>query len=296
MDLSNEKEVTRTSSKNDGALKAVKIVEHIKLPVEDDDERSDHSSSTSSTSEDLISHLSANQGSFAASSCPIDFMDEEGNLPLTNISALLPAVLEEEEEEDDYHIPFSLPAISPIKERSGEEATLSTVGSESIKSRDVLPSKLTSEKQQQRSDSTVGTHHSSDIEGHQGTSDDTCTSHDCPEDHTRMQAVLALKDVIFKQRSTIKRYSRDKRHLSSKYSRCKSKKEEILKENSSMQKRMSKLSDENNALEAEIRKLKEALAKSELGTNKSQAHADGKPSFIYALLQLNEERTDKAEK
>lgn len=244
---------------------------------EQDDERSG-TSSRGSGSNEITFHL--NSGSFAASMSPIDHMDEEGNLPLTDISALLPAVLEEEEEEEEEDlVPFSLPPISPAKKNSIklEEETLSTMGSESIKSQDaLLPIKKSTKTATYASFESQTCAH---LKENQSVAQ---------EDEQRMTALIALKNVIFKQRSTIKRFSKEKKRASAKYVKCKSEKKEILKENASMRRSLKKLSKDKESLELEIRMLKEELTKVELQDSDS-VPVKNKPPFVYTLLQLNDD-------
>jgi hypothetical protein len=248
-----------------------------------DDDQSDTSSCSSSPEELATNPISA--GSFADSVSPIDFIDEDGNLPMTNMPGLLPAVQEEEEEEDeDYLLPFTLP-ISPMKGgvgagglAVGEEDTLSTIGSESARPLEIVDS--------QSFETTLSHSHSS-------TSNSTRTSTKKEKDNEeeRTKAVLIMRGVIFKQRSFIKHAARDKERSTKKYVKCKSENKKLSKENKNLQKELKKLSKHppRESLEQEIELLREELelAKLELGRRRPGAR---KVPFVEMLHKMNDAR------
>jgi hypothetical protein len=177
-------------------------------------------------------------GSFAASTCPIDFIDDNGNLPLTKISSLLPVVEEEEEEEVDNFF-----SDMPEKQLSrGEEETLDTLStheSESTRPTDVLRSSMILE---QESNLVFIDHERSSY-----------------KQEEQMKAMCIMKDVIFKQRSTIKRVVNEKCHVRSKYDRCKTEKRNLQNEHKVVRNKMTKLTRKTQEMEDEIEMLRAKL-------------------------------------
>lgn len=189
-------------------------------------------------------------GSFAAASAsPINCIDEHEDLPFTHIPSLLPVVEEEvEEDEEDINI---LPDIPEKKAMKGDEetfATSSTAGSEFSRPMD-SPSSMTFEHE--------GNLVPSDQQG----------SNPANDEAERMKAMMIMKDVIFQQRWTIKRATKEKERQHVKYSVCKVEKRNLQKENKGMQKEMTKLTRRNEEMEDEIERLRAELdlARMELG-------------------------------
>ena len=213
--------------------------------------------STSSNEEDSEQFHDNRQelGSFAASTCPIDFIDEYGNLPLTNISLLLPVVEEEEEEEENENDEINFfPGIPEKEMPRGEEETLDTLStneSESTRTMDLHSSMLLEQE-----DDLVSSEHQQQVD----------------DKGEQMKAICIMKDVIFQQRATIKRIAKDKLNVRSKYDKCKMEKKNLQKV---MRKKMTKLTRKNQDLEDEIEMLRSKLelAQIELGRRRPVARS-----------------------
>jgi len=225
---------------------AVMVVTSAVCTQEDDD------CSVSSNEQELDQYHDScvELGSFAASASPIDFIDVHGDLPFTNIPSLLPPVVEEEHEEDEEDIIF-LRDIPEKKSVKGEEetlATLSTAGSEYTRPMG-SPSSITFEHEDNLVQSDQQRGPALNDEGEQ------------------MKAMMAMKDVIFEQRTTIKRATKEKGRLHAKYSACKVEKRNLQKENKGVLKEMTKLTRRNEEMEDEIERLRAELdlARMELG-------------------------------
>lgn len=202
-------------------------------------------------------------GSFAASASPIDCIDEHGDLPFTHIPSLLP-VVEEELEEDEEDINF-LPDIPEKKAMKGEEETLatsSTAGSEFSRPMD-SPSSITFE------------HEDDLVQSDQRGSNPNYEAE-------RMKAMMIMKDVIFEQRSTIKRATKEKGLLHVKYSACKVEKRNLQKENKGMQKDMTKLTRRNEEMEEKIERLRAELDLAQMELGRRRPVSDRRRAVVEA--------------
>ena len=215
----------------------------------DDDASSSGSSTEVSSDHDSEPNCPTFKGSFGDSARPIDFIDEEGNLPLTNVSSILPSVIEEDEEDIHECDESLLPTLSPCTQGK-EEATLSTVGTESP------PHTMRLYEREEEGNLYE------------------------EEDGKKMEAILAMKDALFKHRSALKRAERDKKYLRSKCSKYKREKKELLENKARTQKQLRKLKVKSDAMKTEMEKLQEELdlAKMELGRRNPVAAKDRKDS------------------
>jgi hypothetical protein len=237
------------------------------------------SSSASSTANHEYCHHS--MGSFSVSvlsttSSPIDFIDEQGNLPLTQVSSILPAVAEEQEEDDNSEADGALLLqFVPTKDTcrtstsSTENDTLSTAGTgtttvcTTTSSSYRLPeSPLSSNMERIKLES---------IEQHQSrvTSIDSCS---CTNEDQMRAAMLVMKDVIFRQRSAMKKVSKEHASLQKKYEFCKLQNISLSKANQEMNKGMKRTLRKSEALEQQVINLRRELlfAKEEILRLKNQ--------------------------
>lgn len=227
---------------------------------------------------DEFNYSSIAMGSFAISVRPIDLIDEHGNLPLTNVTCILPAVVEEEEDEDDDFLP---PTCTNNK---SEEETLSTTATECTASSrylDTFHSTTNIDHYQGSNDSSrhakdeidqrcisdrhvLETIHSMSTAAdvmetreikHKGKNEDALSK----DDSEQMRAIWVMKDVIFRQRSALKNISKDKVTLQNKYLLCKLQNKNLMKENKQIKNDLKKMKKTNGSLERELEKLRAEL-------------------------------------
>jgi hypothetical protein len=192
-------------------------------------------------------------GSFAVSVSPIDFIDEQGNLPLTKVSSILPAVAEEQNEDDEDDDDADLLQVVGTSSKiyyhetmkGDEDDTLSTV--ESITECTI------------RSIETPRNSTNTSIQQYESTK----TEQELPnvinsidsskDDQTR--AMLIMKDVIFRQRSVIKNITKARETLQKKYDLCKLQNNSLSRANKHIAKEMKSTCKKNDALKQELEKL-----------------------------------------
>jgi hypothetical protein len=212
-------------------------------------------------------------GSFSVSvlgSRPIDFIDEQGNLPLTKVSPILPAVAEEQEEdeEDEKDGDLLIQLTPPTKICHGtkkgdeEDDTLSTAGSftectTNSSSTKLLvvdtPANLT------RNISEIHFDSSTPHEQRKPNDVSSTTANSCQNDVQMKRVILIMKDVIFRQRSVMKNISKEKVTLQKKCDFYKLQNKSLSRANKQMTKEMNRVHKTNEALEQELEKLRTEL-------------------------------------
>mmetsp|Transcript_4146 Transcript_4146/g.7932 ORF Transcript_4146/g.7932 Transcript_4146/m.7932 type:complete len:372 (-) Transcript_4146:156-1271(-) len=217
-------------------------------------------------------------GSFPVSSVgsrPIDFIDEQGNLPLTKVSPILPAVAEDEEEDEEVgedgelHIQLHPSTTTKLchdtKTVGNEDDTLSTAGSFTESTTNSSSTKLQvvespggSSTRDVQFDSTYST----EQKPHDArTTPMVLVDSAYKNEDQKTRAILVMKDVIFRQRSAMKNMSKEKETLQNKYDFCKLQNKSLSKANKQLTAEASRVGKKNEALEQELEKLRMEINK-----------------------------------
>lgn len=190
-------------------------------------------------------------GSFAVSVSPIDFIDEQGNLPLTKVSSILPAVAEEQNEDDeDYDDADLLQVVGTSSKiyhetiKGDEDDTLSTVES-------ITECTISIETPRNSTNTSIQQYESTKTEQELP---NVINSIDSSKDD-QIRAMLIMKDVIFRQRSVIKNITKARETLQKKYDLCKLQNNSLSRANKHIAKEMKSTCKKNDALKQELEKL-----------------------------------------
>lgn len=237
--------------------------------------------SSSATSTAAANEYCHSMGSFSVSvlttSSPIDFIDEQGNLPLTQVSSILPAVAEEQEDDISEADGALLLQFVPTQDKcrtstsSTENDTLSTAGTGTTTVCTTTSSSYRLPESPQSSN--MERIHLESIEQHQSrvasSSIDSCS---CTNENQMRAAMLVMKDVIFRQRSAMKKVSKEQATLQKKYEFCKLQNSILSKANQEINKGMKRTLRKSEALEQEVINLRNELliAKEEILRLKNQ--------------------------